>query len=165
MKSRKVDLSLQWRSVATPSRRPSSTWSRFKLLALRATAQSTLTAETVGNGRSRLETSRDGPRPLEAASNSDRALVTAVRHTARRMEACHRGPAKKHSKASASDSSYRAIAAAPRTPARPRPSPARRTSSLSRSGRTSSAEPTRTTRPLGSDRAQTGPTRATVRSR
>src|ERR1700730_624224 len=46
---------------------------------------------TVGEGRSRLGTSRGGPRPLEAAAPATITLATAVRHDASRIEAHHRG--------------------------------------------------------------------------
>lgn len=102
-----------WRSIATPPRRFMITWSMLRTRRLQGTVRSTRNTGTVGRGRSRLETSRDGPRPLEAAVASDHALVTTVAHSATAPRRATEGRRKKHSKASACDSSPRAIAAAP----------------------------------------------------
>jgi hypothetical protein len=89
------------------------TWSMLRTRRLQGTVRSTRNTGTVGRGRSRLETSRDGPRPLEAAVASDHALVTTVAHSATAPRRATEGRRKNHSKASACDSSPRAIAAAP----------------------------------------------------
>jgi hypothetical protein len=87
--------------------------------------------------------------------DSDHALVTAVRHTAPAPKRATRGRQKKKAFRGPLRATRRTHQSPQRhwTSARPRPSPARRTSSLSRSERASSAEPTRTTRSHGSDRA------------
>jgi hypothetical protein len=81
----------------------------FALVAPRGTARSALTG-TVGKGRSRLKTARDGPKPLRiTAHNATRARLR-FDDIVSRTEAHHRGTGKPAQKAPRAISSSREVA-------------------------------------------------------